>query len=64
MLKSLNSKRAAGTDRLPVKLVKLASEVLSKPLSIAMNNSLTSSTCPERAEVATVVPIDIKTDNK
>ena len=36
MLKSLNSKKAAGTDRLPIKLVKLASEVLSKPFSIAL----------------------------
>ena len=32
MLKSLNSKKAAGTDKLPIKLVKLASEVLSKHL--------------------------------
>ena len=64
MLKSLNSKKTAGTDRLAIKLVKLASEVLSKPLSIAMNNSITSSTFPDRAKVATVVPIDKKTDNK
>ena len=64
MLKSLNSKKAAGTDRLPIKLVKLASEVLSKPLSIAMNNSITLSTFPDKAKVATVVPIDKKTDNK
>ena len=64
MLKSLNSKKAAGTDRLPIKLVKLASEVLSKPLSIAMTNSITSSTFPDRTKVATVVPIDKKTDNK
>ena len=64
MLKSLNSQKAAGTNRLPIKLVKLASEVLSKPLSIAMNNSITSSTFPVKAKVATVVPIDKKTDNK
>ena len=63
MLKSLNSKKAAGTDRLPIKLVKLASEVLSKPLSIAMNSSITSSTFPDRAKVATIVPIDKKSDN-
>ena len=43
MLKSLNLKKAAGANRLPIKSVKLASEVLSKPLSIAMNNSITSS---------------------
>ena len=64
MLKSLNSKKASGTDRLPIKLVELASEVLSKPLSIAMYNSITSSTFPDRAKVATVVLIDKKTDNK
>ena len=64
MLKSLNSKKAAGTDRLPIKLVKLASEVLSKRLSITMNNNITSSTFPDRAKVATVAPIDKKTDNE
>ena len=64
MLKSLNSKEAAGTDRLPIKLVKLASKVLSKSLSIAMHNSITLSTFPDRAKVATVVAIDKKTDNK
>ena len=64
MLKSLNSKKSAGTDRLSIKLVKLASEVLSKPLSIAMNISITSSFFPDRTKAATVVPIDKKTDNK
>ena len=64
MLKSLNSKKVAVTDRLPIKLVKLGSEVISKPLSIAMNNSITSSTFPDTAKVATVVPIDKKADNK
>ena len=29
-----------------------------------MNNSITSSTFPDREKVATVVPIDKKTDNK
>ena len=46
-----------------IELVKLASEVLSKPLSIAMNSSITSSTFPDRAKVATIVPIDKKSDN-
>ena len=49
---------------MPIKLVKLAPEVLSKPSSIAINNSITSSTLPDRAKVATVVPIDKKTDDK
>ena len=64
VLNSLNSEEAAGTDRLSIKLVKLATEVLSKPLSIAMNNNITLSTFPDRAKVAIVVPTDKKTDNK
>ena len=64
MLKSLNSKKVAGTDRSPIKLVKLAFEALSKPLSLDMNNSITSSTFPDRAQVTTIVPIDKKTNNK
>ena len=64
MLKFLNSKKAAGTDRLPIKLVKLTSEALSKPLSISMNNSMTSFNFPDGAKVATIVPIDKMTDNK
>ena len=64
MLKFLNSKIAAGTDRLPIKLVKLAAKVLSKPLSLAMNNSIASSTFPDRGKVATVITINKKTDNK
>ena len=36
----------------------------SKPLSIAMCNSITSSTFPDRAKGATAVPIDKKIDNK
>ena len=64
-VKIFKLKKAAGTDRLPIKLVKLASEVLPKPLStVAMSNSITSSTFPDRAKVATVVRIDKKTDNK
>ena len=31
---------------------------------MAMNNNITWSTFPDRAKVATVVPIDTKTDNK
>ena len=63
-LESLNSKQAAGTDRLPIKLVKLTSEVLSKPLSISINNSITSFNFPDGEKVATIIPIDKKTDNK
>ena len=49
-LKSLNSKKA--------------SDILAEPLSIAINNSISTSTFPNNAKIAPVVPIDKKTDDK
>ena len=37
--KFLNSKKASGIDKIPMKLIKLAYNVLVKPRSIAINNS-------------------------
>ena len=64
ILKSLNTKKASGTDKIPTKLVKLALDFLSPPLATAINNSLASSKFPDIAKVATVIPIDKKTDDK
>ena len=64
ILKSLNTKKTSGTDKIPTKLVKLASDFLSTPLATAINNSLASSKFPGKAKVATVIPIDKKTDDK
>ena len=64
ILKSLNSKKAPGIDKIPTKLVKLASDILAEPLSIAINNSIRTSTFPNNAKIATVVPIDKKTYDK
>ena len=47
-----------------MKLIILASDFLSKPISKALNNCITSCTFPENAKVATVVPVDKKTDYK
>ena len=47
-----------------MKLIILASDFLSKPISKALNNCINSCTFPENAKVATVVPIDKKTDDK
>ena len=60
ILKSLNTKKASGTDKILKKLVKLASNFLSTPLATAINNSLISSKFPEIAKVANVIPIDKK----
>ena len=64
ILKSLNTKKTSGTDKIRTKLVKLASNFLSKPLAAAINNSLASSKFPDIAKVAAVMPIDKKTDDK
>ena len=64
ILKSLNSKKAPGIEKIPTKLVKLASDILAEPLSIAISNSVRTSTFPNNAKIATVVPVDKKTDNK
>ena len=64
ILKSLNTKKASGTDKIQTKLVKLAPDFLSTPLATAINNSLASSKFPDIAKVATVIPIDKKTDDK
>ena len=60
ILKSFNTKEASGTNKIPTKLVKLASNFLSKPLVTAINNSLASSKFPVVGKVATVIAIDKK----
>ena len=54
IIKSLDANKAPGTDKLPMKLVILVSDFLSKPISKALNNCITSCTFPENAKVATV----------
>ena len=64
ILKSLNSKKATGIDKIPKKLVKLGSDILAEPLSIAINNSISTFIFPNNAKIASVVPIDKKTYDK
>ena len=64
IIKSLDANKASDTDKIPIKLIILASDLLSKPISKALNNCITSCTFPESAKVATVVPIDKKADDK
>ena len=49
---------------MPIKLIILASDFLSKQISKALNNCITSHIFPGNAKVVTVVPIDNKTDDK
>ena len=60
LLKSLDIKKASGLDKIPPKLVKAASDILSVQLSQAINNSLMNGIFPDVAKVAMVSPIDKK----
>ena len=64
ILKSLNSEKTPEIDKIPTKLVKLASDILAEPLSIAINNSISTSNFPNNAKITSAVPIDKKTDEK
>ena len=64
IIKSLDATKAPGTDKIPMKLIFLASDFLSKPTSKALNNCITSYTFPENTKIATVVTINKKTDDK
>ena len=53
-------KKTSGLDKIPPKLLKAASNILSVPLSQAINNSLMNGIVPDAAKVAMVSPIDKK----
>ena len=50
IIKSLDANKAPGTYKIPMKLIILASDFLSKPISKALNNCITSCTFPENAK--------------
>ena len=60
-IRFLDTTKAPGTDKMPMIL---GSDFVSKLISKALNNFITSGTFPENAKVATVVPIDEKTNDK
>ena len=57
-LKYIDTEKAAGFDKIPSKLVKLSAEILSTPLSIAINNSLKYGVFSDDAKIASVIPLD------
>ena len=63
-LKNIDTKKATGFDKIPPKLVKLSAEVLSTPLSIAINNSLKYAVFSDDAKIASVIPLDQDKPNK
>lgn len=57
ILKYLNSKNAPGIDKIPIKLVKLASGLLADPLPLAMNNSISTPTFSNNVKITTVLKL-------
>ena len=62
MVKSLNSKKATGPDKIPPKLVKLAANIIDRHICNILNQSISS--FPEQAKIANVRPIYKKTKEK
>ena len=63
-LKNIDTKKATGFDKIPPKLVKFSAEILSTPLSIAINNSLKYGVFPDDAKIASVISLDKGKPNK
>ena len=54
ILKKLSTKKSAGVDTIPPKLVTLAANYLTRPLSQSINKSIIKGMFPENAKVASV----------
>ena len=52
LLKSVNTKKATGTDNIPPKLVKLSANVIDSHLWNMINKSLQSSSFPDAVKIA------------
>ena len=63
-LKSIDQKKSTGIDKIPPKLVQMSADILSTPLSNAINNSISKGKFPDDAKVESVSPLDKHTENK
>ena len=64
LLKNLDTKKATGVDKIPPKLAKLSADALAIPLPLAINSSMKNDFFPNAPKIASVSPVDKKTDNK
>ena len=64
LLKNIEQKKSTGIDKIPPKLVQLSADILSTPLSNAVNNSTLKGKFPDDAKVASISPLDKHTYNK
>ena len=62
IIKGFNPKKAAGLDKVPVKIVKLAASVIDSHLTNIINNNLSNNVFSGSAKLASARPIYKKDD--
>ena len=62
IFKGLNPKKATGSDKIPVKIVKLATSVIGSHLSNIINNDLSNNAFSDSAKLASVRSVNKKYD--
>ena len=56
-LATLNPKKPSGYDKIPPKLVRLSSDILSRPLTMIINSGIGTHIFPENEKIASVTPV-------
>ena len=64
IIRNLRPKSSTGCDNISTKLLKEIENVVSRPLSIIINQSLCTGIFPDKLKIAKVIPLYKKDDNK
>ena len=64
LLRSLDEKKSTGEDQIPPKLVHLAADELTAPLTFAINSCLQNQRFPDKGKRAAVCPLDKGEENR
>ena len=59
-INKLNSSKAVGPFSIPINILKLTKDIISKPLEIIFNSSLLNSIVPDSFKIARIIPIHKK----
>ena len=62
-LRMINVRKATGYDDIPAKLLRLAQNELTYPITNLVNNSISMSTFPDQLKCAELSPLYKKEDN-
>ena len=62
LLKKLNAKKAIGIDGIPPLILKLSANILAKPLTLIINQSILDDSFPTLAKIAAILPLFKKDD--